>query len=140
MIGQNDPRRAGFHGKLESKFEGKILIKSKYPDILINTCISKDDLLNPIQSNMSQIKCPKIEIEHNILSGSNAFCLNSNDCKKELYFICNYDINKNIDDKADSLVYADTLQNYQQDPKMSYVMNSFLAVAFGLNRIHQKVD
>lgn len=35
--------------------------------------------------------------------------------------------------------YPDSLRNYQQDPKMSYVINALLAIAHGLAKIHQNV-
>ena len=143
MISHDDQRHLGFHGRLESNIEGKVIIKTQHGDILITTCVSKE-LLDPIKSNSSKANCPHIEVEQDIFTGTNTHCLNYQDCKKEFYFICIYDLhNKNNEDVVEAtnsnLVYTDTLQDYQQDPKMSYVMNSFLAIAHGLNKVHRKV-
>jgi hypothetical protein len=111
-------KKIEFHGRLE---ENSITIKN----------LKKDKCRLNNKDSLSKLTCPSVVSE-----GDQIFCIN--DCERELYYICSYDSTKKSD-KDDTFVYSDTLQDYQQDPKMSYVMNSFLAVAYGLDRIHQKV-
>ncbi len=109
-------KKVEFHGRLA---------ENSITNLKIDKCIyNKKD-------SLSKLTCPNVVSE-----GDQIFCIN--DCERELYYICNYDTTKKSD-KDDIYVYSDTLQDYQQDPKMSYVMNSFLAVAYGLDKIHQKV-
>jgi hypothetical protein len=74
-------------------------------------------------------------------------CIEVNSKKKKLAFICKFETRnkKNIDDDVsdddDDMndFYPDTLRDYIQDPKMSYVMNSLLAIVNGLDKAHQIV-
>lgn len=65
-----------------------------------------------------------------------SYCIELKNCHKKLPFICKIEVNE-----SNSLgdFYPDSLRNYQQDPKMSYVINSLLAVVYGLSRAHQNV-
>ena len=72
------------------------------------------------------------------------YCIEVNNKKKKLPFICKFESRSNLnqnDDDNDELsdFYPDTLRDYIQDPKMSYVMNSLLAIVNGLDKAHQIV-
>ena len=78
------------------------------------------------------------------------YCFKWKNCAKKLPFICKFDSSSaksNAKSHEDSIklinyddFYPDTLRSYQQDPKMSFVINSLLAVAHGLDRVHKKVN
>ena len=113
------PKRKEFHG---------LLIENKTPNGNLNM-----DKCSTIKNEpLSKIACPSVVV----LEKDEMYCVN--DCEQNINYICSYDTNKKSSDYETS-VYSDTLKDYQQDPKMSYVMNSFLAIAYGLDKIHQKV-
>jgi hypothetical protein len=70
-----------------------------------------------------------------------SYCIELKNYEKKLPFVCKYEGKFSNKSKKYQLVdfYPDSLFNYQQDPKMSYVINSLLAVVHGLNRIHKNV-
>lgn len=146
-----DGEQLSFYGRLESDLDESttnIIINTGDGDIRISACIKKQNFIRESvqmqeKSNTSQLYCPYIEMNRDIFSKSH--CFSYNNCEEQLYYICNYDkklygdTNANEKNQSSSYNYSDTLQDYQQDPKMSYVMNSFLAIAYALNRIHQTV-
>lgn len=69
------------------------------------------------------------------------YCIELKNYEKKLPFVCKYEGKYSNKSKKYQLVdfFPDSLYNYQQDPKMSYVINSLLAVVHGLNRIHKRV-
>ena len=81
--------------------------------------------------NFNQVKCMSLFTEFKNLN-STEYCIDLSKCDAHLPFICKI--------KADikSNIYTHKLDDYLQDPKMSYVMNSFLAIAHGLDRAHKK--
>jgi hypothetical protein len=108
-------------------------------------------------NNIDQNKqCLSIVISNMIIeNGGNNFsyCIELNKCDDRLPFVCKFETNKTKEREkmtaagsskskqvdSSNFIFPDTLQGYIQDPKMSYVMNSFLALVHGLNRVHQAV-
>ena len=93
---------------------------------------------------LTRPQCFSISIINNFLLNKKnnfTYCIELKECNKNLPFICKYELNKTNYNytKTAMDVYPDTLQGYQQDPKMSYVINSFLAVVHGLEKAHKKV-
>ncbi|CAF0865551.1 unnamed protein product [Brachionus calyciflorus] len=66
-------------------------------------------------------------------SSKESYCFQQNKCNDKLRVICELKY-ENINSE-----YADSLKNYEQDPKMSYVMNALLSIVYGLERIHKIV-
>jgi hypothetical protein len=62
------------------------------------------------------------------------YCIEINNYEKKLPFVCKLEA-KHF--KSENSFYRNSLKNYQQDPKMSYVINSALAIVNGLDRVHQ---
>jgi hypothetical protein len=118
--------------------------------------------INKIDQNK---QCLSIVISNVIVeSGGNNFsyCIELSKCDDRLPFVCKFETNKTKDREqkiasvggvmssssksgkkiidSSNFIFPDTLQGYIQDPKMSYVMNSFLALVHGLNRVHQAVS
>jgi hypothetical protein len=78
-------------------------------------------------------------INENINSSNDLFsriCITINQCQKKLPFICKLNSDQF---KHGQIFYKNSLSDYQQDPKMSYLMNSFLAVAHGLDSAQKNV-
>lgn len=65
------------------------------------------------------------------------YCIELKTYEKKLPFICKLDL-QNL--KPETVFYKNSLKNYQQDPKMSYVINSVLAIVNGLDKVHQNVS
>nr|QVK45748.1 G protein-coupled receptor [Proales similis] len=67
------------------------------------------------------------------------YCIDLNGAQDRQPFICRFQTP--LASRSDQPVefYPDSLRNYQQDPKMSYVMNSMLAIAHGLNNAHRRL-
>lgn len=65
-----------------------------------------------------------------------SYCLDLDKCGQELPYICK--LKKDI--TSQQRYYKHSLENYQQDPKMSYIMNAFLAVVYGLNNAQKNVN
>lgn len=117
---------------------------------IINT-LSDDDVITFFNSHLKPDRqCISIIITR-VTSGRTNFsyCVQFNNCYRKLPFICKFRHStssfstNNLENKNTSHrkieFYPDTLRNYQQDPKMSYVINSLLAVVYGLDRIYKKV-
>lgn len=111
--------------------------------------LSDDDVITFFNSEMvPQNQCISISISNTISHSPErrnnfSFCIRFN-CNRKLPFVCKFrHSSSNKIEKANhshrAEFYPDTLRNYQQDPKMSYVINALLAIAHGLDRIHQKV-
>ena len=66
-----------------------------------------------------------------------SYCVELKTYEKKLPFVCKVDLD---DAKSEKHFYTNSLKNYQQDPKMSYVMNSLLAIVNGLDKVHQNVN
>lgn len=66
-----------------------------------------------------------------------SYCVDMRKLQTKLPFICKYKTLKN--NKTSTDFYPDSLRNYQQDPKMSYVINSLYAIVHGLDKAHQIV-
>ncbi len=66
-----------------------------------------------------------------------SFCVDMRKSQPKLPFICKYKTLKK--NKTSTDFYPDSLRNYQQDPKMSYVINSLFAIVHGLDKAHQIV-
>jgi hypothetical protein len=66
-----------------------------------------------------------------------SYCVDMRKSHTKLPFICKYKTLKN--NKTSTDFYPDSLRNYQQDPKMSYVINSLYAIVHGLDKAHQIV-
>ncbi len=65
------------------------------------------------------------------------YCLDINECTDQLPFICKLKKDLKAPKKT---YYKHSLADYQQDPKMSYIMNAFLAVVYGLHNAQKKVS
>ena len=79
-------------------------------------------------------RCAMIEYFSPIKLRKNvSFCIMLNECDLLLPSICKLK-------QSNKKFYKNTLEGYQQDPKMSYLINSFLAVVYGLNIAHQKAS
>lgn len=61
------------------------------------------------------------------------YCIEFNECGLQLPFICKVKADKN------SNTYQNSLNDYVQDPKMSYVINSFLAIYHGLDSFQKNI-
>ena len=93
------------------------------------------------------VQCISVHISNTMTpkaSGNNfSYCAQFKVCYTRLPYVCKLSPPSPANRSAAALqrqeFYPDTLRNYQQDPKMSYVINSLLAIAHGLNRVHQKV-
>lgn len=110
--------------------------------------LGDEDVITFFNSKINQnFQCLSIVITKNhqnpdSSSNSNySYCIELKNCNKKLPFVCKIEVNEPKVNSSKSAVdfYPDSLRNYQQDPKMSYVMNSFLAVIYGLSRVHQNV-
>lgn len=66
------------------------------------------------------------------------YCVQLKNCHLKLPFICKINTEK-MRNRFSGDFYPDSLHNYQQDPKMSYVINSLLAITHGLARVHNNV-
>lgn len=66
------------------------------------------------------------------------YCVKLKNCHLKLPFICKINTDK-MRSRFSGDFYPDSLHNYQQDPKMSYVINSLLAITHGLARVHKNV-
>ncbi len=85
----------------------------------------------PVSIEITEIEESNDELKKNV-----NFCVEINNYEKKLPFICKLEA-KNFKEK--NLFYRNSLKNYQQDPKMSYVINSVLAIVNGLEKAHQSV-
>lgn len=151
---------SAFHVKFDqTEIFDNLTIKIDKREINIYKCQSKlntkpKQIKRSTASNKQTLKdeCAYLEFESRSQSTNLNYCLNVNDCRKEIYYLCKFEVktlqkgginfdglNENLEESNEALYYTDTLKDYQQDPKMSYVMNSFLAIAYGLNKIHEKV-
>jgi hypothetical protein len=113
--------------------------------------LTDENVVTFFDSKINQrLQCISILLANNSLGIGKrpVYCLKMKNCVKRLPFICKFEspVNKALTSKtrtggvgSEIKFYPDTLRNYQQDPKMSFVINSFLAVVYGLDRVHQKV-
>jgi hypothetical protein len=113
--------------------------------------LTDENVVTFFDSKINQhLQCISILINNSSLGVDKkpVFCLKMKNCVRRLPFICKFESSSgrsesssaNSDGSTEKIdFYPDTLRNYQQDPKMSFVINSFLAVAYGLDRVHQKV-
>lgn len=125
----------------------------------VSSGLTDGNLLTYYNRDISlRLKCPSMLISYNGKSNHHrhlikkkrnvhSYCLKLNKCEntitKKLPFICKFESSKLYNSKAYNRFvgdfYPDTLRNYQQDPKMSFVIYSLLAVAHGLDQVHKKV-
>ncbi len=82
------------------------------------------------------LNTPKKCFTVNININSNKSCILMHECEANLPFICKL----NLDQFRNKKFYKHNLHDYQQDPKMSYLMNSFLALIHGLDAAHRNVS
>lgn len=106
--------------------------------------LSDEDVITFFNSKINRhLQCVSILIMNRLTGNQKnnfSYCIQFNNCFKKLPFVCKFHPDENkIANKSKLDFYPDTLRNYQQDPKMSYVINSFLTVVHGLDRIHKKV-
>lgn len=98
--------------------------------------------------NNQTLSLEKSKNRRDLFKSKFSYCVQFNTCYRRLPFICKFrhsppsfsssNLEKSNRSHLKAEFYPDTLRNYQQDPKMSYVINSLLAVSYGLDRIHQK--
>ncbi len=112
--------------------------------------LTDENVVTFFDSKINQnLQCLSILIANSSLGVGKkpVYCLKMKNCVRRLPFVCKLEPSSGQmvrskanggPEKAD--FYPDTLTNYQQDPKMSFVVNSLLAVAYGLDRVHQKVS
>ncbi|RNA13570.1 Metabotropic glutamate receptor 1 [Brachionus plicatilis] len=99
--------------------------------------ISSEDVITFYNSKIyNNQQCISIIISNN--SGEFDYCVKFKNCHSKFPFVCKINTDK-IVEKFSGDYYPDSLHNYQQDPKMSYVINALLAVTHGLARIHKNV-
>lgn len=110
--------------------------------------LTDENVITFFDSKINQkLKCLSIVI-YNTTDQRITYCLKFKNCTRKLPYVCEIQpgsgssSNSKTDEldqsKADNF-YPDTLRNYVQDPKMSFVINSLLAVTYGLDRVHKKV-
>ncbi len=58
------------------------------------------------------------------------------ECADKLAFVCKLKKSKT---SPNQVYYKHSLADYQQDPKMSYIINAFLAVVYGLDMSQKSV-
>jgi hypothetical protein len=83
-------------------------------------------------------QCYSIAIQNTTNKNSIKYCIQDDSCLKVLPFVCKIK-KQSKRGSGDYHFYPDSLKNYQQDPKMSYVINSFLAITYGLNKMHKRL-
>lgn len=79
--------------------------------------------------------CIILNLTRSQRDGKISFCVNMDECNRRRPYICKLATKQN-----EEYYYKNDLKAYQQDPKMSYIMNAFLAVAHGLDRTQQYVN
>jgi hypothetical protein len=106
--------------------------------------LSDDDVITVFSSHTPKFQCISILVTNDLNNEkrkNNFTYCGINNCLRKLPFVCKFysDVLDNQNRTTQLDFYPDTLRNYEQDPKMSYVINSMLAIVYGLNNIQKKV-
>ena len=119
-----------YKNEIPSEFEASIGLSDEDVITFFNSKIYHNP--TPVSLEILESEESDEEVKKNL-----DFCVEINNYEKKLPFVCKLEV-KNF--KGENLFYQNSLKNYQQDPKMSYVINSVLAIVNGLDKAHQNVS